>query len=382
MKIIFLSNYINHHQIGLCDELFKLCGESNFYFIQEENIPEKRLKLGYKNNFCDRPYVVCLNGANRDAIRKMIMDSDIIINTASQGLNFLKPAMKARKIVFWYSERLFKDYSLIKTIAKYFRAKYYFHGNPNQYHLLASSYGYDDMRLISKKWLEHSFEFGYFPITNSREVIKKNISSNKTINFLFAGRLIDWKHPEIVINTANYLKKSSVDYHITVVGNGPLKDKLMSAIDKEGFKTHISVLGSVPFAEMPKPYMNNDFLLFASDRREGWGAVLNEAMSFGCVPIANVEAGASRTLIKDEENGFIYNKMNFDDVLEKAIKTKIDNSYYAISELASRTIVEGWNYAVAAKKLYDLAMCIFEGKNIISNGNLGLLDFSFEESRK
>lgn len=379
MKIMFLSNFINHHQVGLCDELFKLCGESNFYFIQEENVPENRLRLGYKNDFCNRPYVKHLDDSNYDEIQRLIMETDIIINTFSQGLNLLKQAMKAKKVIFWYQERLFKDYSILKTIAKYFRAKYYFHGNPNQYHLLASSYGYDDMKIISKKWLNHCFEFGYFPITNSNQIIKREIVSSDTIYFLFAGRLIDWKHPEIVFEVSKYLEERNLKYHISIVGSGNMENKLKKKIDERQLSNKVSIIGSVPFSKMVNLYKEHDFFIFASDRREGWGAVLNEAMSYGCVPIANIEAGATLTLIRDKKNGFIYNKGKLEATLNEAIDSKINSLYYEISYNASKTIVDNWNYTVAANKLYELFSYIHNGVKVCSLNDLVLLNYEMQE---
>lgn len=380
MKIIFLSNYINHHQIGLCDELYNMCGQNNFYFIQEENVTEERIKLGYKNDFLKRKYIKVLNDSNREEIKKLILNSDFIINGASQGLKLLKEAMKQKKNIFWYDERLFKDYSFVKSFAKYFRARYYyfFYKNTNQYHLLASAYGYDDIKKISKNHLKNSFEFGYFPITNSKDVVKKLNINEDIITFLFAGRLIDWKHPEIVFEVSKILEKRNLNYHIDIVGSGNMEYELRTQIKNKRLTDKVSILGSVPFSKMVDLYKEHDFLLFSSDRREGWGAVLNEAMSYGCVPIANIEAGSTLTLIKDKRNGFIYGKETFETVLNYAVDSKFNGSYLDASLNASKTIVEDWNYKIAANKLYQLFLNIYNGNMVKSEGTLNLLDFSVE----
>lgn len=383
MKIVFLSNYINHHQVGLCDELYKLCGNNNFYFIQEEPLTNERIKLGYDNDFINRKYVKCLNVDNFEEINKLVLESDFIINSASQGLTLLKDAMKMKKNIFWYDERLFKDYSFIKSFAKYFRAIYYyfFYKNPNQYHLLASAYGYKDIKKISKRHLKNSFEFGYFPITNSKDVTKKSNIGLNTITFLFAGRLIEWKHPEIVFEVSKYLEKRNIKYHIDIVGSGNMENKLKNQIKEKGLLDKISIIGSVPFSQMVDLYRKHDFFLFASDRREGWGAVLNEAMSYGSVPIANIEAGATLTLIKDNQNGFIYNK-KIDDALDKAIESKEKGTYNDIALYASKTIVENWNYTLAVKKLYQLFSYIYTGSSVKSLTNLELLNYEVQEELK
>ena len=46
--------------------------------------------------------------------------------------------------------------------------------------------------------------------------------------------------------------------------------------------------------------------LFTSDRQEGWGAVLNEAMNSGCAVVASHLIGAVPFLKKKKKNGLVY----------------------------------------------------------------------------
>ena len=46
MKVTFISNYINHHQIPLSDELYQIWGE-DYTFIQTEPMEEERIKMGW-----------------------------------------------------------------------------------------------------------------------------------------------------------------------------------------------------------------------------------------------------------------------------------------------------------------------------------------------
>ena len=49
MNIVFLSNYFNHHQKPLSDELFSLL-KGNYYFIETMPIEEERVNLGWRND--------------------------------------------------------------------------------------------------------------------------------------------------------------------------------------------------------------------------------------------------------------------------------------------------------------------------------------------
>ena len=46
MKVTFVSNYINHHQIPLSNVLFACLGK-DYTFIQGEPMEEERVRMGW-----------------------------------------------------------------------------------------------------------------------------------------------------------------------------------------------------------------------------------------------------------------------------------------------------------------------------------------------
>ena len=57
MKAVFISNYINHHQIPFSDALYERLGEE-YHFIQTEPMEEERVKMGWALEASEIPYVV------------------------------------------------------------------------------------------------------------------------------------------------------------------------------------------------------------------------------------------------------------------------------------------------------------------------------------
>ena len=47
MNAVFVSNYINHHQIPFCEAMEEVTGR-NFLFIQTEQMEKERLRMGWK----------------------------------------------------------------------------------------------------------------------------------------------------------------------------------------------------------------------------------------------------------------------------------------------------------------------------------------------
>ena len=80
MQIAFFSNFLNHHQLPLCQEFFKLTN-GNFTFVATEPIPEERLKLGYYDMNKEYDFVLTTydNAANEDKAMDLALNSDVII---------------------------------------------------------------------------------------------------------------------------------------------------------------------------------------------------------------------------------------------------------------------------------------------------------------
>ena len=77
MKITFISNYINHHQIPLCDAIYKYLGE-DFHFIQGMDMEEKRVEMGWGVDTAKYPYVE-LYTRDKDRCLQLIQDADVLI---------------------------------------------------------------------------------------------------------------------------------------------------------------------------------------------------------------------------------------------------------------------------------------------------------------
>ena len=55
LQFVFVSNYLNHHQIPFCDAMYRLLGGS-FVFVQTERVEEERIRMGWRENN-EKPYL-------------------------------------------------------------------------------------------------------------------------------------------------------------------------------------------------------------------------------------------------------------------------------------------------------------------------------------
>ena len=123
-----------------------------------------------------------------------------------------------------------------------------------------------------------------------------NISERKSTKILSVGRLEKQKNYEYSIKS---LKGS--EYVLDIVGEGSKKSYLHKLAKKE--KVNINFLGILDNEELQKLYPNYKYFLLSSFY-EGNPKVLIEAMSFGCIVIANKTENI-KEIIDHKQNGIL-----------------------------------------------------------------------------
>ncbi|MCF0114437.1 MAG: glycosyltransferase, partial [Erysipelotrichaceae bacterium] len=300
MKLCFISNFLNHHQLPICNAFYNLLHEE-FYFIASEKIPEERLKLGYQDTF-DVPYFI--DGTKED-VYSILQECDVYI-LGDAPRDYIEYGYAHNKLIFFYRERMHKDGTWHKysPLAQYnMRTIYAKKKTANSYLLCASAYTASDF-VDYGCFKDKAFKWGYFPALSDKSL--DELLANKEKNtIIWAGRFLDWKQPIQVIEAAKKLKQDNLPFHITMIGNGPEEEKIKAKISEYQLNDYITLTGSLPFQEV-RTYMEKaEIALFTSNFMEGWGAVLNEYMSSASATIANYKAGSTIYLI-DNENGIIY----------------------------------------------------------------------------
>ena len=104
MKIIFISNFFNHHQKEVADELYRLT-DGNYQFFATGKISEERKALGWSIDIPD--YVVAVGTEIGEERRKEIDEADVVIYSVGH-YEWVKGRLNQGKLTFLYTERLFK----------------------------------------------------------------------------------------------------------------------------------------------------------------------------------------------------------------------------------------------------------------------------------
>lgn len=354
MRAVFVSNYLNHHQLLLSKAMIQIGME--YYFIATTPIPQNRLKLGYEDMNHSYKFVVCSyeNEENRKKALELCFDADVVIFGSAPEI-YLKERLKKGKLTFRYSERIYKKKKPLYLMPLVALKRFWQCGrHKNMYLLCASAYtSYDFSK--TGTFLNKAYKWGYFPEVKKYDNLDKLIGSKKKSTLLWAGRLIDWKHSESAIEVAKRLKEDGINFQLNIIGSGNMEQKLKELIKNYDLEDSVDMLGSMP-PEKVREYMEeSEIFLFTSDRQEGWGAVLNESMNSGCAVVASHIIGSVPFLINDGENGFIYRDGDIDDLYNK-VKFLLENSEKRaeMCRKAYETLINEWNAENAADKFIKL----------------------------
>ena len=365
MKITFVSNYINHHQIPLSNVLYEYLGE-DYVFIQTEPMEEERIRLGWNPE--DVPGYVRFAYEERENCEKLILDSDVVIWGGLEDETMLQPRLRAGKPIFRYSERLYKTGQWKAISPRGLRKKYLDHTRYRKeavYLLCAGAYVASDFHII-RAYPDKMLRWGYFPACQEYDMDKLWTEKNHTkecVEILWAARFIDWKHPELVVALAEELSKIHDHFHITMLGGGALENAISEQIKEKHLEQYITLAGIRKPEEVRRFMEKAPIFLMTSDRQEGWGAVMNEAMNSGCATIANRMVGATPFLIEQGVNGYEYRNASAEELVKLVVPLIEDRKLCEkVGMQAYDTIKKEWNPAVAAKRLLQLCEDVTAGK--------------------
>ena len=360
MQVVFVSNYFNHHQLSFCDALYELL-EGSFCFLQTQPMEEERVKMGWQAE--ERPYVryvqadgTTTGGPTTDGPewQNLLLTADVVIFGGCDDESYIRERLAAGKPIFRYNERLYKEGQWKAISPRGLLQKYKDHTRYRKapvYFLCAGAYVPCDLGIIHA-YPEKMLRFGYFPET--REYAPgEPFSRKKKGSILWAARMIDWKHPELVVKIAAYLKE--LPFHITMIGGGELEEKVHRLAEELGVTDKITFAGFRSPEEVRAAMEESEIYLVTSDRKEGWGAVVNEAMNSGCAVVADHMIGAAPWMIRQRENGILYHDGCEQQLQEYVAELLQDPAECRrLGENAQQTIVGEWNARTAAERLIEL----------------------------
>jgi len=248
--------------------------------------------------------------------------------------------------------KAFARFILLRWVYSHINYALYVGRNNKKYFI---KYGLKDKQLV---FAPHAIDNNRF--TNPNEVYANkaiewreylNIRENDLV-LIFSGKFELKKNPLFLLDI---LKNCDSDHlKIIAVGDGILEDKLRSFAAKD---ERLIVLNFQNQQRMPIVYRLGDiFILPSIGPGETWGLAVNEAMASGCALMLSVKVGGAIDLVKEGENGIIFNPADIKrsvDFIEELIDNKVKLTRM---KEASKYLIEKFSFTHIANAIEQLVV--------------------------
>lgn len=367
MKYTHYTNYVHHHQIPLADEYYRILGD-NYRFVAKYPLPEWLANGGYDSTIT-RPYIIRAyeSKENENTAIKLMNDSDIVVY--GEGFDeYVFRRQELNKITFHYAERWIKKISWRLFDPRFLRSiyrRYFRFRQKRSYLLCASAFASRDAQAF-RCFPNKCIKWGYFPKVESfADSFVRERQVGDKVQIMWCARFLKWKHPELPVLLAKSLKNSGFNFSIDMYGSGDLFIDTQKLAGELGVNDCVSFQGNLPNERILEAMRCHDIFLFTSDRGEGWGCVLNEAMANGCACVAGNEIGAAPYLINDGENGLLFRSKSLPSLIEKVEYLLTHPDFrIALSNKALETMNQLWSPKIAAERFLFFAQNLLNGKEL------------------
>ena len=150
---------------------------------------------------------------------------------------------------------------------------------------------------------------------------KKFKKINKKLNILSIGRLSKEKRFDFLINVIEKLKDFNIK--LLIIGNGPLKEKLMKLIKEKKLNNKIKI---IKFSKNYSKYFKKSNLYINTSDFEGFPNAVIEALNNNLRIVSRDSAGGIHDIITHKSIGKILNTKNYNTFANELKKNYLNNS--------------------------------------------------------
>lgn len=174
------------------------------------------------------------------------------------------------------------------------------------------------------------------------------------------SRLVPRKGQDTLIRALPAIRQRVPDAALLLVGGGPHQSTLEALAAAEGVAQHVTITGSVPWANLPAHFAAGDlFAMPCRTRRagldvEGLGIVYLEASATG-LPVIGGDSGGAPDAVLEGETGYVVAGHDLDGLVERAAQVLGDPVLAKQLGAAGRAWVEAdWQWDTQAARLATL----------------------------
>jgi glycosyltransferase involved in cell wall biosynthesis len=349
MKFVFLTNQASYHQMHFARAMADELGADNFRIVFQKPTSAARAEMGWRDDY--KEHYILRFWQQADEVHEWIAQADVVI----QGrfpIKYLQQRIKGGKLTFACQERLWKKRpTLGRKLSRlgHFYKNYISVNRPNYHFLAIGHYAAKDLNDMGF-FKGRSWQYGYFidaPKYQSRP-------ASNTLALLWCARFSEVKQPRIALEIVQGLKQGGVDVTLTMIGDGDLRADIEQQIKQRNLDDQVRLVGWQTQDQVSEHMKQADLFLMTSHHGEGWGLVVNEAMSFGAAVIANAELGSAACLIDHGKTGLLYQDDILPELLRELVQMPLE-TLRGLGKKANNHMLQNWSSAVAAQRTIALA---------------------------
>jgi len=151
-------------------------------------------------------------------------------------------------------------------------------------------------------------------------VEKGPIDEEQPLRLICTRRLEPVFNHQTIIEALATLKSKGVRFHMTLVGDGTLKEKLEQLVREKQLAGQVTFLGQLDNSKLPQVLQQNDVYLSAS-LWDGTSLSLLEAMATGLFPVVS-DIKANKAWLKNNVNGLLHRVTDAEDLADKILRLR------------------------------------------------------------
>ncbi len=369
MRVLHVTNIISHHQLPLARQLAATVGGSSFRFAavstpNREILRRRGWNIEETENL--EPWILLADEKDADRLEydKWWDDADVVI-AGYRGVPRLADRVRRGKLTFYMSERWWKPpIGMARLLHPRFAWMAYrffqLSRSPSFHFLPMGGYATSDIRRIAA-FPRRTWNWGY--VTDVPDPLPTCRERGDAFHILWAGRMLAWKRVDTLVRAFALLLRQNPNSRLTLIGDGCRCESLKQLVKKLGVGGNVDFHSSVPFAQVRQWMRNAHVYVLPSNSYEGWGAVLNEAMSECCCVVASQAGGAAKTMIRHGENGLLFQCGNHGQLSNLLIQLSSDEPLRRkLAEAGQRTVAEEWSPKTAAERFLAVSQSLLAGQ--------------------
>lgn len=310
MRIIFFQNCVSPHQMPYIKHLQEFDDVSKVYVVSPVSDLNERKSLGWDMEDAtsgDVEIIISPSDEDVEALMKRNLEEDKKTWCMFSGINAFADVAR------WF--RLSLKFQVRRGIIT---EPPYIYDHPLWQHALRfaiQDYRYvkyiDKLFLMGEDYISYytfwSKKWDVIPFVYCTEWIKRELPvlQCEKLKVLYVGALTDRKNVSILLSAISKLS-SEEQKHIEcgIVGDGDKTEDLKHLVLSENFKAEVQFYGVKGMEEIP-PLMQQYDILVLPSKHDGWGAVVNEALTLGLYVVCSDACGA-KYLLKDKQLGNVF----------------------------------------------------------------------------